>query len=263
MAGATAIVGFLVWTRTPGTGISRSPLVVEPAGTALSETRYLVPVFATCAVTLALAAREGDRRVRLAAVAVLIAAIAWNVIRLAQLPHGLLPPFLPVLAAAAGGALVLFALRWLLPGRPRRSLVPRGAWAGALLAVLLAALLAPTGDGWTKRIANAHADPVGGLPVLGWYADDPGLRRDEPVAFAGWAMVGPLAGDRFDHHLSLIPRHAPCAKAQGAATKGWVVTTTPGYAYGFLGLVPFNANFCLNGTIPRFANQKMRVYAPG
>ena len=67
IAGTTAIVGFVAWTRTPGTGLSHSSLVLSPQGTALSETRYLIPVFATCAVTVALAAREGDRRLRLAA----------------------------------------------------------------------------------------------------------------------------------------------------------------------------------------------------
>jgi len=57
IAGATAILGFLARTRTPGTGITHPNLVLTPEGTALSETRYLVPVFATCALTLALAAR--------------------------------------------------------------------------------------------------------------------------------------------------------------------------------------------------------------
>jgi hypothetical protein len=153
VAGATAIVGFFAWTRAPGTGITHSNLVLTPEGTALSETRYLVPVFATSALTLALAAREGGRRIRAAAGLVLVAAIVWNVVRLVQLPHGVLPPILPVLGVAAAGALVLLALRGLSGGavaRPRARL-PRGAWAGALLAVLAALVIAPAGSGWTKR----------------------------------------------------------------------------------------------------------------
>jgi hypothetical protein len=264
VAGATAIVGFLAWTRAPGTGITHSNLVLTPEGTALSETRYLVPVFATSALTLALAAREGGRRIRAAAGLVLVAAIVWNVVRLVQLPHGVLPPILPVLGAAAAGALVLLALRGLSGGavaRPRARL-PRGAWAGALLAVLTALVIAPAGSGWTKRIANSRADPVSGLPALRWFADDAELGEDEPIAFAGWAMVGPLAGDRFDHRLLLVPRQAPCQQVQAVANQGWLVTTAPNYAYGFLGLAPFDANFCMGGTVPRFASQKMHVYAP-
>jgi hypothetical protein len=264
IAGATAIVGFLAWTRTPGTGITHSDLVLTPEGTALSETRYLVPVFATCALTLALAAREGGRRIRVAAGLALVAAIVWNVVQLVQLPHGVLPPILPVLGAAAVGELVLLALRGLSGGtvaRPRAR-VSRGARAGALLAVLAALVIAPAGSGWTKRIANSSADPVSGLPVLRWFADDAELGKDEPIAFAGWAMVGPLAGDRFDHHLSLVPRRAPCQQVQTVANQGWLVTTSPNYAYGFLGLAPFDANFCMAGTVPRFASQKMHVYAP-
>jgi len=259
LAGATAILAFLAWTRTPGTGIAHSNLVLTREGTALSETRYLIPVFAICALTLALAAREGTRRARVAAGVVLVAAIVWNVVRLVQLPHGVLPPFLPVLAAAAGGAVVLLAAQAVAPPSWR---LPRGAWAGALLTILAALIIAPAGSGWTERIANSSADPVGGVPVLRWYADDAELGDDESIAFASWAMVGPLAGDRFDHHLSLVPRNAACEKVQRTATQGWVVTTSPGYAHGFLGLAPFNANFCLNGTTPRFANAKMRVYAP-
>jgi len=262
IAGATAILGFVAWMRTPGTGLSHSSLVLSPQGTALSETRYLVPVFATCAVTVALAAREGDRRARLAVGATLAAAAVWNVIRLVQLPHGLLPPFLPVLAAAAAGALLLLALRRLRRlGHPRVR-VPRGAWAGVLLAALVALVLAPTGDGWTARIADSNADPVHGLPVLRWAADDPGLGRHERVAFAGWAMVGPLAGDRFDRRLSLLPPHAPCDQIRAAANEGWLVTTAPNYSYGFLGLAPFDANICMGVAPTRFSTSKMQVWAP-
>lgn len=104
----------------------------------------------------------------MAAGLVLEAAIVWNVVRLVQLPHGMLPPILPVLGAAAGGELVFLALRALSGAAvvgPRVRL-PRGAGAGALLAVLAALVVAPAGSGWTKRVANSSADPVSGLPVL-------------------------------------------------------------------------------------------------
>ena len=102
---------------------------------------------------------------------------------------------------------------------------------------------------------------MNGLPVLRWFADDADLGDDEPIAFAGWVMVGPLAGDRFDHHLSLVPPLAPCEQVRAVANEGWLVTTAPNYAYGFLGLAPFDANFCLGGAVARFASEKMHVYA--
>jgi hypothetical protein len=262
IAGATAIVGFVVWLRTPGTGLSHSPLALTPESTALSETRYLIPVFATCAVTVVLAARDSGGRVRQATGAALVVAIVWNVVRVLQLPHGVLPPFLPVVAAAACGELLVLALRGLWQRWRPHVTIPHGAWAGVLLAILVAVLLAPTGEGWTARVAASNADPVHGLSALRWAADDPDLRRHERVTFAGWAMVGPLAGDRFDRHLSLLPPHGPCERVRAAARAGWLVTTAPNYAYGFLGLTPFNANSCMGIEPTRFADQRMRVWAP-
>jgi len=73
---------------------------------------------------------------------------------------------------------------------------------------------------------------------------------------------GRWAGDRFDHHLSLVPRQAPCQHVQAVANRGWLVTTAPSYVHRFVGLAPFDANFCMGGTAPRFTSEKMHVYAP-
>ena len=75
-------------------------------------------------------------------------------------------------------------------------------------------------------------------------------------------MVGPLAGDRFDRRLSLLPPHAPCDQIRAAANEGWLVTTAPNYSYGFLGLAPFDANICMGVAPTRFSTSKMQVWAP-
>lgn len=271
VAGGATTLGFLVWLRTPGTGLPRSNLVFLPMGFALSETRYLLPVLAGAAVTLALAARDGGRVARMGALVVLGAAALWSGIVTLALPDGVVPPPGRVLAAAVLGTAILVGLTGLLPDLRRLTAAwprsPRvraalGGTAGAvLLTVIIGAALAPAGKGWTGRTVNATTSPVIGYPALRWYAYDGALRTHDRITFSGWAMVGPLAGDRFEHRFALLPANATCVQVRAAAARGWLVTTEPGFGFGFSGLTPFTANRCMAGVKPLFA-QKMRVYGP-
>jgi hypothetical protein len=175
-----------------------------------------------------------------------------------------------VLGVAVLGTAILVGLTGLVPDARRflarhpRSPRVRAALAGAagavLLAVVIGAALAPVGNGWADRTANADTAPVIGLPALRWsvYA---AFKSHDRITFGGWAMVGPLAGDRFQRHFALLPSDAACAQVRAAALRSWLVTTAPGYGHGFFGLQPFSANACMAGIKPRFA-QKMRVYGP-
>ncbi len=267
IAGATTIVGFLIWMRTPGTGLSTSPIFFTPNGP-VSESRYALPVLVSAALTVALAARDGGRRTRIAALVVLAGAALWSAIVIVTLPGQILPPPSRVLVAALLGTVILVGLTGLVPDvrgflhRSPRLRTALGGTAGAvLLAVLLATVLAPSGKGWTGRTANASTSQIIGLPTLRWSVYDRALRTHDRISFAGWALVGPLAGDRFQRRFSLLPSDATCAQVRTAAQQGWLVTTEPGYGHGFFGLTPFSANACMTGVKPRFA-QKMRVYGP-
>ena len=268
LAGATTIVGFLAWARTPGTGLPRSKVLFIPEGYPFSESRYALPVLACAALTIALAARDGGRRTRIAALVVLAGAVLWSAIVIVTLPGQILPPAGRVLVVAVLGTVILVGLTGLVPDvraflqrSPRLRTALGGTVGAVLLVVILGAVLAPSGKGWTGRTANASTSQIIGLPTLGWAAYDAALRPHDRISFAGWALVGPLAGDRFQRRFSLLSSDATCVQVRTAAQQGWLVTTEPDYGHGFFGLTPFSANACMTGVKPRFA-QKMRVYGP-
>jgi hypothetical protein len=271
VTGATTLVGFVVWMRTPGTGLPISDQVFVPYGFALSTTRYLVPVLAAAGLTVALAARDGGRRTRIASGAVLGASIVWSVGADLDLPSGVLPPVAPLIAVAALLAAILVGLTGFWPDVRRLAATHpasqrvRAALSGAvgvtLVAALIGAVLAPVGEGWVKRSAKARNTPMIGIGVLRRAVSDRAVRRHDAFVFAGWATVGPMAGDRFQHHYSFLPRDAPCSQVRAAARKAWLVTTEPGFGHGFFGITPFDANACMAAVKPRFA-YKMRLYGP-
>jgi hypothetical protein len=271
VAGATTLVGFVVWARTPGTGLPISDQVFVPHGFALSTTRYLVPVLAAAALTVVLAARNGGRRVRMVAAAVLAGASAWNVGADLDLPSGVLPPAAPLIAVALVLSAILVGLTGFWPDMRRFAATHRappwlraalnGAVGVALAVALMGAVLAPVGDGWVKRSSLSRNTPMIGIGVLRRAASDPAVRPHDAFVFAGWATVGPLAGDRFQHRYTFLPRDASCAQVRAAARKAWLVTTEPGFGHGFFGITPFDANACMRGIKPRFA-YKMRLYGP-
>ena len=93
---------------------------------------------------------------------------------------------------------------------------------------MVAAAIAPGGKGCTKSGAASDAAAAMGLSALRWAAHDQALHAHDPIAFAGWTMVGQLAGDRSQRRLPLIPRRAPCAEVRRVTRRAWVVTTAPG-----------------------------------
>jgi len=202
-ASAATAVAALAWLTAPFTGRASDPSL----DLSLSTTRYLLPVFAAGAVALAVAGRT-SRVARLA----LAGALAWSLWWSVQLGFPDLPPATILLIGVAGGALV--ATLSLGRRRPTRAL----AWAVAIAAVLLAAGGA---DGWMGRSARTSATAA--APVEGAFASIPKWADSrEPVAF--WpSVVGPLAGDRLRHPVTLIGGAEDCSAITARARRGYVV----------------------------------------
>lgn len=202
-ASAATAVAALAWLTAPFTGRASDPSL----DLSLSTTRYLLPVFAAGAVALALAGRT-SRVARVALTGALIWSLWWSV----QLGFPDLPPATILIIGLAGGALL--ATLSLGRRRPTRAL----AWAVGVAAVILAAGGA---DGWMGRTARTSATAA--APVEGAFASVPGWADSrEPVAF--WpSVVGPLAGDRLRHPVTLIGGGEGCAAITARARRGYVV----------------------------------------
>ena len=225
---ATAIAA-VAWVTAPFTGRADNPVL----DLSLSTTRYLLPVLAAGAAALALAGRT-SRLARLA----LLAALAWSAIRSSRLGFPALPAVPTLLLGAAAGT----ALAWLSGGGPRRSRAL--ATAVAVAAVVVAA---HGGGGWLR--ATAQTSATAAAPVEAFFAALPGWSEDRaPVAF--WpTVVGPLAGDRLRHPVTLIGGREDCAAIARRARRGWVVVREIPAAVRVL-LAPSHVPGCLGGLSP-------------
>ena len=263
LAAAVTLVGLFAWVNAPATGLSDSPLVWIPEGWPESGTRYLLPVLAAAALTLALAARPPRGHSRL--VAVLLGAVAaGNLIVLAGRGDPFLPPT-QLLAAAAVGALAVLAGERLAgafaPSSHGRGRHPAAAPAALAGAVVLVALMSLAASGYVGRHAKVEESSALGSDVVGWLAARPEFQDgDEPVAIASRAMISPLAGDRLQHHLTLVPANEPCARVRERARRGWVVASDPEFANGFLGVGAVRAPACMSGERPVFRGTNFNVY---
>jgi hypothetical protein len=256
-AAAAAAVALLAWMASPATGLSASPLVWIPEGWPESGTRYLLPVLAAAALTLALVTKRPGRMAQ-AATAVLAAVLAGDLVVLAARGAPFLPPLELALAAVAGGTLVALAQR----GRAGLS-VPGPALA-ALALVAATAGLSLAADGYVGRHARVAESSALGSDVVAWMAARPDFRDgDEPVAIASRAMIAPLAGDRLQHRLELVPQRESCPRVLARARRGWLVASPPQFADGFLGLGKVSAPLCLRGERPLFRGHNFAVYRLG
>jgi hypothetical protein len=256
-------VALLAWAAAPVTGLPRATGLARPGYLAESGLRYLLPALLVAIVGVALAARVGGRAATAATVA-LTAAVVWNVVELAQLG----PPYTPSLLVLAAGAVFGLGVLGAAVALGRvlgRIVLPRGvsgAVAGGVLAAVAGGLLAIGASGYVERFSRLQASTALGRNVVSWFVTRPGFETGHrPIAFATRAPIAALAGDRFNHVLTVVPPFEPCAKVRARARRGWVVVSSPGYGYGFLSVDRYRADRCFAGRAPRYDDGTFRVYS--
>ena len=252
-AAATA-AGFALWTLAPFTGIPADvprEWLGALQGLAVNASRYLLPVIAAAAATVALASKQGDRT-RVAATAVLAAALLWNLWMVGDLSNATAPPLTVLLSGAAAGALAGLALR---PGRVPAA-IPR--LAGPAVLVLLAVVLAVAAPGYIDRHAQVDLRFLPGYDgvVAALNDRDDFADGDETVAMAP-LILGTLAGDRLEHPVELIPADEPCERTRRRALSQWVVVYEGFY------FEPYDAPGCFAGQAPAVSSGAFRVYRGG
>ncbi len=255
VAAAVAAVSLLLWASAPITGVGD---VIGLEDFSISALRYLLPAMAVVIFTVALAARGGDLAAWVATVALGVA-IVWNLIAAAGLGFPFLPGIGTLLVGGAIGALgaLLVARR---RRRSGRRLPPRvAAVAGAALA---GALLAAPASGWVER--HGAVARTQDAELVQWFAGTGRLRDTEPLAFTR-IRYAPLAGDRLERSLDLVPKREPCARAR---ERGWIVFGAaftlpvrgrPGERFPEIAPV----ERCRFKDRPAYRSQLFRVYAPG
>jgi len=248
LASAATLVTLLLWANAPLTGIADRPEV----DFSLATVRYMVPILAAAAVPLALAAAAGRRPARLAACALLAAALGWSLAENLERGFPEVPSPLTPLTGALAGALAALALTRLRRPPPQPS--PLGT---ALLAALAGLALAPAASGYVERHAGIRENFD--HPVVDWMVSSGALDGDEPVAMSP-VMIGPLAGDRLRHRLELIPAGEPCARTEARARRGWVVLADS--AFG-VSVSRGAGRGCFGSQRPRFEDGQFRIYGSG
>ena len=228
-AAAATVVSVLAWVSAPYTGRASDPLL----DVSLTAVRYLVPVIMAGAVALALWGRW-SRPAR----AVLVVALAWNLLRTGAVGFPDVPgPHVLVLGAVAGALVALAAGR----GGGRLRLV------GAVSLLAAVALSAHGADGWLSRVAQTNGTAA--APLEAYFAAQPGWSEGRaPVAFVT-QVIGPLAGDRLSHPIALIPGDEPCEATRERLARGWVVMRDAPPEIRAL-LVPVRAPDCLRDVTP-------------
>ncbi|MDX6659395.1 MAG: hypothetical protein QOJ55_217 [Solirubrobacteraceae bacterium] len=266
LLGAAAVLALavLAWASAPVTGLPRATGLARPGSLAESGLRYALPALLTAIVAVALAVRSGGRAAT-AATVVLAAAVAWNVVELAQLGPPFTPSLLVIVAGAVFGLAVLGAAtavrRALRPrtGEPRRV---SGAAAGAALAAVAGGLLAIGATGFVERSSRLAESSSLGRGVVSWFVTRANFAHGHrPIAFATRAPIAALAGDRFNHVLSVVPPFEACDKVRARARAGWVVVTDPAYGYGFLSVDPYSTARCFARRAPGYDDGTFRVYS--
>jgi len=203
--------------------------------------RLALDAFYVALAALALAARTS----RLARVALAIA-LAWSLERTAHLGFPDLPSAGTLLAGALAGALAAVLVRRVL----RRPVLALAAVAGVLGSTHAA-------DGYVRRHADTGSTAAAPLERL--FADAPSWADGRaPVAFSP-RVVGPVAGDRLRHEVSLVPPGEPCAAVLARARRGYVVVERVPFPRL---LAPASAPRCLAAARPVATAGAWRVYGP-
>jgi hypothetical protein len=255
-ASIATVLGVLLWARSPVTGV---PFQLGLDEATFSTTRYLLPVLATAALALALAASHTGP----AAIAARLTLAATAVVNLVQtfdrgFPEA--PSALTPLAGAAAGALAGAGAGWAIrriAGGRRRPPPLLAAAAAGLAAAAIAAPLALPADGFLER--HARTRPVLTEAITQWLAADPGYANGTDGVATSPAFIGPLAGDQLDHPLSTLTPRDGCATIRARARHSWIVV----YAGVVRGASPAQVSRCLAPAKPAFDGGGFLAYRPG
>jgi hypothetical protein len=249
LSGALLAGLLLLWAAAPST--ARDPNPVWDGS--VSQTRYLLPTIGFAAVVICVASRR-HRRLEQIGIGLLSIALVWN---LAQLFTGAFPAapshvLTGALAGLAIGTLVANSLRDRLP-LPGRSI-------GAALAVVSAGLLAVPAANWVANHGEKHPANFDARLATFLASRDDFNEGNQPIRMAP-LLAGPLAGDRLQHNLELIPATAPCSDVARLRNDGWVIlfedegghwTRASGYSLGE----------CLKDESPLAVIDGFRIYQP-
>ena len=261
---AAAAIAVIAWALAPVTGLSDATEVPAVEIWSLSTSRYLLPAIACGCLALALATVRGGAAMAWG-VAVLVAAIAWNVVEVFGLGSPYIPRLSTLLAGAAAGliavALLLLLARVDLPS-PARPVRGAAVILTALVAAVAGATLALAADGFLRRHAGVErSSSVDGRRFTAWFVSQPGFEDgDRPVFTAGRFMAAQLAGQRFQHDLELLPRDASCRQVEQAARRGWLVLDLR-LPRGVLGVGTVPAAKCRPSARPVYDDGWFRVYS--
>lgn len=253
LATSVAVLCVLVWASAPYTGYPRGE---EYDFSATNAVRYLLPSLAAAVLAVALVARRSGS-VRLgAAIAVLVAAVAWNVERDIALGFPFLPSAVLLGAGALAGGVAGLAVRR-LPSVPAAPVV-------AAAAVVLSALLALPAAGYVDRHLRVDAFAEGSAR---WIADRPGFAGgDRPVASVG-TVNGALAGDHLRHPVRLLPAGESCPELRRRVRSEWLVLPQPRIVPGLVAPPASvrrlaSLHRCLTVLEPGYADEFFAVYGP-
>jgi hypothetical protein len=233
--------GLVVWSFSFETGAGPRDIF---GVLALSSTRYLLPVVAAAALGLALAASRPGRWA-IAPMAALAASACINVVEAINLGRWWSAPAgVPALGLAAGCLIALAAAR-----------VPRlrAPWArplaGALVVAVGAALAVPATGFLDRHVAT---NPYITGPVSRFLIHDPDYRSGAAGVQTTASIVGPLAGDRLQHRLAMLPPRPSCRAVTARARHAWLIA--------FAGLPAGEVQRCLGP--PAFSERFFVAFRP-
>jgi hypothetical protein len=245
IAAAVAVGALLAWALAPFTGVSRTPLLQDLAGSAV---RYILAALGACVVALALAARDGGVLRRNAVIVLFVACSVGSVVSNAALGFPQVPDQRYLFAGAAAGALV----GAVAPALTFGSVVRVSRVAAAVVTVSLLALSAP-GWLWRESFDGSYEHAL-----LRFMLTRPGFATGhQPISFAP-AVVASLAGWQLTHPIELIPAREPCYDVRARLRTGWVVLFPGEYVAGIT--APFDAPACLAAEKPIYDAGGVVVY---
>lgn len=247
LGAAVAAVALLAWGLAPATGIT------NPPDLAVGATRYLPAALAACALALALAARDGTRVVRFAALAALVGATVFSCVLTAQLPSPYVPSPLYTVIGLMLGALGTAAAIATGHRRAGQRSSPRWHAAAALTGVIATTIGLTVGaNGFVARHAQIGLADTGILRAEQSLAGfDSGSR---PVVSAP-TTIALLHGDHLQHALTVLSGDESCTDLRARVRSGLVV----------LQILPVTGisrhiGACLVGLAPHYSDAKYALY---
>jgi len=249
IAGSVLVVASMIlWSLAPTTGVS----VFPELSASVSGTRFLFPVVALAALTLALSTTGSRGWVGAAALA---AGVAWNLgqILTGEFPGAFSSPWLAG-GAAAGGLLAGLAGAGALSRLPSSRRVATGL--AALTVLVAAAGLAVAASGYSARYAFHTGNFDGPLVRL---FEAPGIAEDDRPVFMTPEIFGMLTGDGLDRRVELVALDEPCGSVAARRERGWVVIRQDRLLREQIG---YTVGDCLAEVPPAANAGPYRVYSP-